>query len=47
MDNALASGLLEAVTELHRFLAGFERANHGAIIDTLVAKIGAPDERLV
>jgi len=47
MDNALSAGLLEAVTELNGLVAGLERADHGAIINTLGAEIGTPDDRLM
>jgi hypothetical protein len=45
-DNALSTGLLEAVTELNRVITGLERPDHGAIIDTFGTEIGTPDDRL-
>ena len=45
LDEALAAGTFQIAAELGRLFGGSERADHGAVIDPLVAEIGALDDR--
>ena len=45
LDNALPPGTFQIAAELGRLFGGSERADHGAVIDPLVAEIGALDDR--
>ena len=44
LDNALPPGTFQIAAELGRLFGGSERADHGAVIDPLVAEIGALDD---
>src|SRR6478752_3064389 len=44
LDDALAAGRLQAAAELGGFVRGPERTNHGAVVDALLAQIGALDD---
>ena len=45
LDDALPAGTFQFAAELGRLFGGSERADHGAVIDPLVAEIGALDDR--
>src|SRR6267142_6285404 len=45
LDDALPAGTFQIAAELGRLFGGSERADHGAVIDPLVAEIGAFDDR--
>src|SRR6476469_3510710 len=45
LDHALPPGIFQIAAELGRLFGGSERADHGAVIDPLVAEIGALDDR--
>src|SRR5471030_1503311 len=43
LDDALSARSFQAAAELQGFLARTERADHGAVVNSLVAEIGALD----
>src|SRR3978361_1828156 len=45
LDDALPAGGLQIAAELRGFVLGAERADHGAVIDALVAQIRPLDQR--
>ena len=44
-DDALPAATFQTAAELRRLFGGSERADHGAVIDPLVAEISALDDR--
>src|SRR5579863_276316 len=47
LDDALATGRLQAGAELGSFVGRTEGADHGPVVDTLLAEVGAFDQRRV
>src|SRR6478609_4978704 len=45
LDDALPAGSFQVAAELGGLVGGPERTDHGAVIDALVAKVGALDHR--
>src|SRR5229473_4141792 len=45
LDDALPTGSLQVAAELRRFIGRAERTDHGAVVDALVAEVGALDQR--
>src|SRR5712672_3914867 len=45
LDDALPAGGFQAAAELRRFIGGPERTYHGAVVDALLAEVGALDQR--
>ena len=45
LDDALPAGTFQIAAELGRLFGGSERTDHGAVIDPLVAEIGALNDR--
>src|ERR1700682_2825506 len=44
LDDALPAGCLQAAAELRRLIGRPERPYHGAVVDALVAEVGALDQ---